>query len=52
MKIYLDNCCYNRPFDYTSWRENLWDDITPDELFQNARLTAQKYFIPNGVKQI
>jgi len=21
MRIYLDNCSFNRPFDYTKWRQ-------------------------------
>lgn len=25
-KLYLDNCCYNRPFDYTKWRELYLDE--------------------------
>ena len=50
IKIYLDNCCYNRPFeseifilnlkqerfDYTEWRQNLYEDMSLDELFSNA----------------
>jgi hypothetical protein len=58
-RIYLDNCCFNRPyddqayltikleseaklfvqkdsFDYTKWRENLFDDMTLEELSQKA----------------
>lgn len=23
MRIYLDLCCYNRPFDYTEWRRQM-----------------------------
>ena len=46
LKIYMDNCCYNRPFDdmtqqerfdYTEWRhDNLFEDMTIEELVSNA----------------
>ena len=44
MKIYLDNFCYNRPFDelnrepfdYTQWRKPLFDDMSLEELAQKA----------------
>ena len=42
MRVYLDNCCYNRPFDdqsqgdafdYTEWRKlNLFQGETVDSL--------------------
>lgn len=41
MRIYLDNCCYNRPyddqsqlkFDYTKWRQSFVDSVeTFDDL--------------------
>lgn len=35
-KIYLDNCCYNRPFDYTEWRRGLWNVMTIEEIFAEA----------------
>ena len=28
-------------FDYTKWRENLWDDLTPRELFDRAAKTEE-----------
>ena len=43
MKIYLDNCCYNRPFDdqtqidYTKWRrDNLYENLSLSELNRKA----------------
>jgi hypothetical protein len=39
-------------FDYTKWRENLWEDTTPSELFGRAQKTEEKYSIPDGVKII
>ena len=51
MRVYLDNCCYNRPFDgqdqaavklkpfdYTEWRkDNLFVGETVDSLVDQAR---------------
>ncbi|MDR0903674.1 MAG: hypothetical protein LBM59_03490 [Ruminococcus sp.] len=51
LEIFLLNI-KNPGFDYTAWRENLWEDITPEKLFENAKLTAQKYGVPDGVEQI
>ena len=39
-------------FDYTTWRENLWENLTPQELFESASETAQSYTVPKGVKVI
>jgi hypothetical protein len=39
-------------FDYTEWRENLWDDLTPEEFFEQCKQTAKKYKVPDGVKVI
>ena len=39
-------------FDYTKWRENLWDDLTPQELFDRAAKTEERYNIPKGVVRI
>jgi hypothetical protein len=69
--VYLDNCCYNRPFDdqeqlsvqletqaemfvftikaeepfnYTEWRrDNLFEDMSPDELLYAAAEYAKTY---------
>jgi len=39
-------------FDYTKWRENLWEDLTPRELFERAAKTEEKYGVPKGVEII
>jgi len=36
MRVYLDNCCFNRPFDYTEWRQNLYKDTPLDEFLKKA----------------
>ena len=42
IKIYLDNCTYNRPFDdkdhfdYTEWQKDLWKGKTIEEIHQSA----------------
>ena len=37
MRIYLDNCCYNRPFDYTEWRrDHLFVGATVDSIMDEA----------------
>ena len=42
----------NNKFDYTKWRENLWDDLTTEELFERAAATEETYGIPKGVEVI
>ena len=37
-------------FDYTEWRENLWEDITLKELLERAAKAEEKYIIPQDVK--
>ena len=39
-------------FDYTKWRENLWEGMTPQELFDRAAKTTENYQVPEGVKVI
>ena len=53
MRVYLDNCCYNRPFDdqaqlkvrvgdYTEWRKtHLYQDISLEELAAEAQKAGQ-----------
>ena len=48
MRVYLDNCCFNRPyddqsqvgnrerFDYTKWQRDYFDRMTPEELMERA----------------
>jgi len=47
-EIFITNIGSNK-FDYTKWRENLWEDLTPAELFERAAATEEKYGIPKGV---
>ena len=39
-------------FDYTKWRENLWEDLTPQELFERAAKTEEKYNVPKEIEII
>ena len=50
-EIFITNIGTNK-FDYTKWRENLWDDLTPTELFKRAAATEERYVVPNGVEII
>jgi len=42
LKLYLDNCCYNRPFDdqtqidYTKWQRTLYDGMEIEEISGRA----------------
>ena len=37
-------------FDYTKWREHLWEDLTPQELFESVGELEQSYIVPERVK--
>ena len=50
-EIFITNVSRNE-FDYTKWREHLWEDLTPSELFAQAAETSKKYDIPIGVQVI
>ena len=39
-------------FDYTKWRENLWEDLTPKELFERAAKTEERYGVPERIERI
>ena len=39
-------------FDYTEWRDNLWEDLTLDEVFERARKAQEKYGVPDRVEVI
>ena len=39
-------------FNYTEWRENLWEGLTPQELFERAAKTEEEYAVPVGVDVI
>jgi hypothetical protein len=38
--------------DYTKWRENLWEDITLNELLERAAEAEEKYGVPKSVEII
>ncbi|MDR0220469.1 MAG: hypothetical protein LBI54_03565 [Lachnospiraceae bacterium] len=44
----------NTGFDYTKWRENLWEDMTTEELFAKAAEFEQQHpeLIPKNAKTI
>ena len=44
----------NKGFDYTEWRENLWEDMTAEELFAKAAEFERQHpeFIPKNAKVI
>ncbi|MCL2009685.1 MAG: hypothetical protein FWG71_03960 [Synergistaceae bacterium] len=37
-------------FDYTKWRENLWENLTPQKLFERAAKAEEKYGVPKGIE--
>ena len=37
-------------FNYTEWRENLWDGLTIDEIFERAEKAQVKYGVPEGIQ--
>jgi len=39
----------NPGFDYTKWRENLWEDISLQELLKRAVKAEEKYVVPQNV---
>ena len=48
MRVYLDNCCYNRPFDdhfdYTEWRKDyLFVGETVDTLVDKIRAFEREH---------
>ena len=50
-EIFISKISSNE-FDYTKWRENLLEDLTPRELFERVAKTEEKYNIPKGVVRI
>ena len=42
IKIYLDNCCFNRSFDYTEWRQDLDEDASVEEISRRAMTLRNK----------
>jgi len=47
-EIFITEVASNE-FDYTKWRENLWEDLTAEELFARARKTSEKYGVSKSV---
>ena len=39
-------------FDYTAWREDLWENLSPRELYERASKTEEEYTVPAGVTVI
>ena len=39
-------------FDYTEWRDNLWEGLTLDEVFERAKKAQAKYGVPEGIQII
>ena len=50
-EIFISSISTNE-FDYTKWREHLWEDLTPRELFERAAETEDNYKIPAGIEII
>ena len=52
LKIYLD--IKQDRFDYTKWRENLYDDMSLDELLDSAAMYMENHseLIPKNAKRI
>jgi hypothetical protein len=44
----------NKGFDYTEWRENLWEDMTAEDLFAKAAAFERQHpeFIPKNAKRV
>ena len=44
----------NKGFDYTEWRENLWEEMTVENLFSKAAEFEEQHleFIPQNAKII
>ena len=39
----------NTGFDYTQWRQGLWEDLTIDEIFLKAANAEKKYGVPDRI---
>ena len=50
-EIFITNI-KNPGFDYTEWRENLWEDLTLHELLERAAKAEEKYGVPTSVEII
>jgi len=50
-EIFISKISSNE-FDYTKWRENLWGDLTSQQLFEYAAKTEERHSIPQRVEVI
>ena len=50
-EIFITNV-KNPGFDYTKWRENLWEDLTLHELLERAAVSEEKHGVPKGIEMI
>jgi len=50
-EIFISNIS-SHEFDYTKWRENLWEGLTPHELFERAAKAEEKYDVPKRIEII
>ncbi len=41
-----------RGFDYTKWREKLWEGLSVDEVFERAHKAQITHGVPDGVEII
>ncbi len=39
-------------FDYTKWRENLWENLSPEELLDRISEVDESYDVPDGIKKL
>ena len=47
-EIFITNI-KNPKYDYTEWRENLWEDLTLNELLNKAAEAEKKHGVPKNV---
>jgi hypothetical protein len=50
-EVFISKVC-RKGFDYTKWRENLWDDLTLDEVFERAQAAQIKHGVPDSIELI
>ena len=48
-EIFITNI-KNPGFDYTKWRENLWDDISLQELLNRAAKSEEMHGVPENIE--
>jgi hypothetical protein len=50
-EIFITNI-KNPGFDYTKWRENLWEDISLQELLKRAANAEEMHGVPENIEVI